>query len=371
MGGPYFKLDYHVRRTALPSPGGHQELRSLVGRVMPQQLDRNKPVWELRVAEGLENGGWTLIAKAHHCMVDGVSATDLLSVILDDQREPEPPEPDDWTPMPEPSQVEFLSHSLAIRAASPYELTRTALLVVRGRGPRRAARQAAVAARGVVNLRSLLNPDRYSTINGPIGPHRRWSWARARVAEVKEDPRAPRRNRELCRARRDYQRLPRAAAQPPRRLRGVALRPAAARRPLSRVDGLKADDPDACARLCPGGERARHVQQQGFGDVRRAAGLARRLINTVTTIVSGPQHPLFLVGRRMLEAFPFVPLGGHVRVGVAILSYDGGINFGVTDSAPDIGVLCEGIEQGMQDLRGGPAAPPDIRPARPGAKAAL
>ena len=86
----HFNLDYHVRRTALPAPGGHQELRNLVGRVMSQQLDRNKPLWELWVAEGLDNGGWALISKTHHCMVDGVSATDLLSVILDSDRDPEP-----------------------------------------------------------------------------------------------------------------------------------------------------------------------------------------------------------------------------------------------------------------------------------------
>jgi diacylglycerol O-acyltransferase / wax synthase len=81
--------------------------------------------------------------------------------------------------------------------------------------------------------------------------------------------------------------------------------------------------------------------------------LPQSAVNTVTTNVPGPQSPLHLAGRRMLEAFPFVPLGGHVRVGVAIFSYDGGINFGVTgdfDTAPDIGVLCEGIERGIAEL---------------------
>ena len=80
---PHFNLDYHVRRTALPAPGGDEELRNLVGRVMSQQLDRAKPLWEMWVAEGLDDGRWALISKTHHCMVDGVSATDLLSVILE------------------------------------------------------------------------------------------------------------------------------------------------------------------------------------------------------------------------------------------------------------------------------------------------
>ena len=86
---------------------------------------------------------------------------------------------------------------------------------------------------------------------------------------------------------------------------------------------------------------------------RVGSRLPQSSINTVTTNVPGPQQPLYLAGRRMLEAFPFVPLGGSVRIGVAIFSYDGGINFGVTgdrDTAPDIGVLCSGIEQGISEL---------------------
>jgi WS/DGAT/MGAT family acyltransferase len=89
--------------------------------------------------------------------------------------------------------------------------------------------------------------------------------------------------------------------------------------------------------------------------------LPQSAVNTVTTNVPGPQQPLYLAGRRMLEAFPFVPLGGHVRVGVAIFSYDGGINFGVTgdlDSAPDIGVLCRGIEAGLSQLLDAGSAQP-------------
>src|SRR3954452_10561746 len=100
---PHFRLDYHVRRTALPAPGGDQELRNLVGRVMAQKLDRAKPLWEMWIAEGLGEGRWALVNKIHHCMVDGVSATDLMTVLLDAEREPPtvlPPQP--WTPGPEP-----------------------------------------------------------------------------------------------------------------------------------------------------------------------------------------------------------------------------------------------------------------------------
>src|SRR5437899_6183686 len=78
-----FDLEYHVRHTALPAPGGEAELRKLVGRVMAQQLDRSKPLWEIWVVQGLEDGRWSMMSKSHHCMVDGVSGTDLLALTLD------------------------------------------------------------------------------------------------------------------------------------------------------------------------------------------------------------------------------------------------------------------------------------------------
>jgi len=86
---------------------------------------------------------------------------------------------------------------------------------------------------------------------------------------------------------------------------------------------------------------------------RVATRLPQNSVNTVTTNVPGPQYPLYLTGRRMLEAFPFVPLGGHVRVGIAIFSYDGAVNFGATgdlDTATDIEILCAGIERGIAQL---------------------
>ena len=97
---PHFNLEYHVRRTALPAPGGDEELRNLVGRVMSQQLDRAKPLWEMWVAEGLGDGRWAVISKVHHCMVDGVSGTDLMTVILGKDREATATVDDGWAPTP-------------------------------------------------------------------------------------------------------------------------------------------------------------------------------------------------------------------------------------------------------------------------------
>ena len=150
------------------------------GRVMSQQLDRAKPLWEMWIVEGLDDGRWALVSKMHHCMVDGVSGTDLLSVVLDSEREPEPPVPDAWKPAPEPNPAELVAHAIAERRRES----------VRGRA-RRARRPCAARAassarrfrwrRGLANLAAdARTADPPSSLNGPIGPHRRWDWARAR-----------------------------------------------------------------------------------------------------------------------------------------------------------------------------------------------
>jgi diacylglycerol O-acyltransferase / wax synthase len=382
---PHFNLDYHVRRTALPAPGGDQELRNLVGRVMSQQLDRDKPLWEMWVVEGLDGGRWALISKTHHCLVDGVSATDLLSIILTKEREPDPVEAEPWIATPEPSDAALIAHSLTLRAASPYELTRTALSAVRG--PRRVARKALDTTRGAINLRSLLTPNPASSLNGPIGPHRRWDWSRARLSEIKQiraaHPGTTINDVVLAAITHGFRELLLSRGESVDHKKIRTLVPVSVRTedergiPNNKVSAMFAELPigleDPVERLESLHEQMQDLKHSGqavaaerltalsgFAPAlllalsgRVGTRLPQNSVNTVTTNVPGPQQPLYLAGRRMLEAFPFVPLGGHVRVGVAIFSYDGGINFGVTgdfDTAPDIDVLCAGIERGIAEL---------------------
>jgi diacylglycerol O-acyltransferase len=381
---PHFSLDYHVRRTALPAPGGDEELHNLVGRVMSQQLDRAKPLWEMWVVEGLDDGHWGLISKTHHCMVDGVSGTDLLTVILSSEPDPGSAVFDDWQPKPEPNSVELVAHSVAGRAASPYEAVQSA--VAAARGPGRVARQLVDTTRGLINLRSLLSPRRGSSLNGPIGPHRRWDWARARLVDIKQirERHGGTVNdvvlgaitngfRELLLWRGET-----VEGRVIRTLVPVSVRAQAERGTYNnKVSAMFAELPvelaDPVQRLDSLHEQLQQLKQSGqavaaerltalggFAPAmllalagRVASRLPQSSVNTVTTNVPGPQHPLYLAERRMLEAFPFVPLAGWVRVGVAIFSYDGEINFGVTgdrDTAPDIGVLCRGIEHGVAQL---------------------
>ncbi len=380
---PHFNLGYHLRRTALPPPGGDQELRSLVGRVMSQQLDRDKPLWEMWIVEGLDEGRWGVINKLHHCMVDGVSGTELLTVILDSERDPELPAPDDWHAERQPSGAELAVQALARRAVSPYEQLRA--LRSAARSPGRAAKIAGATAHGLWTMTGVAPPPPPSSLNGAIGPHRRWGWARSQLAEVKRVRGAFGGTvndvvltaiaggfRTLL-AQRDE-----STQRDVRTLVPVSVRSDEEHGKYNnRVSAIFANLPvgieNPVERLAAMRAQMEHLKQSGeavAGEVlvglsgfapamllalglRAATRMPQRSVNTVTTNVPGPQQPLYAVGRQMLECLPYVPIGGHVRIGVAIFSYDGRLTFGVTgdyDEAEDIDVLCEGIEQSMREL---------------------
>jgi diacylglycerol O-acyltransferase len=380
---PHFTLDYHVRHTAVPAPGTEDQLRQMAARVFSQHLDRTKPLWEIWMVEGLADSRWALLSKVHHCMVDGVAATDLMSVMFSDSSDSVSTAK--WSPGPEPSQVEILARSLTRLASSPNAALspfRSAL-----RAPRESLRAVGELARAAASAGRSLRPVGASSLTGPIGPHRVWSWANMRLTDVK----AVRASlggtvndvvlavitngfRELLESRGEEVPTDRVVR---------TMVPVSVRRPgekgvyNNRVSAVFAGLPvgldDAEQRL----QRIRaemdgikHSKQAVAGDVltslsgfapplllalgSRAVASAPRLnIHTATTNVPGPQQPVQTVGRRMLESYPFVPVVGSVRIVVAIFSYDGGLYFGVTgdyDGAPDIDVLTGGIERGMAEL---------------------
>lgn len=376
---PHFNLGYHLRRTALPSPGGDEELRLLVGRVMSQQLDRHKPLWELWMIEGLSDDRWALLSRSHHSMVDGVAGAELISVLFDEEREPAVAPVHNWHPERQPSGAELAVRALGHRALSPLEGLRPA------GSPRAAARRIGDAAEGLLTLSGILRPPQRSSLNGPLGPHRRWDWARSRLSEAKTIHAVLGGTvndvvlaaiaggfRELLAAR--GERTDRVV----RSLVPVSVRSGGEHGQYNnRVSAMFADLPvgieDPVKRLASVREQMEHLKRSHeavAGDVlvgmsgfapamllavalRTATRMPQRNVNTVTTNVPGPQRPLYAAGRRMLECFPYVPLAGHVRVGVAIFSYDGALSFGVTgdyDTAADIGVLCRGIERSIAEL---------------------
>ncbi len=180
---PHFHLEYHVRHSALPAPGGEAELRRLVGRVMSQQLDRTKPLWEVWAVDGLDDGRWALLSKVHHCMVDGVSGTELLTVMLDSTPEPTAPLPDNWMPQPQPSSTDLMRDAVTTLLRSPYEQVRAVRAATRM--PRHALAQAREIGRGIAAMAGLVRPTPLSSLNGAIGPHRRYAWASVTVDDIK------------------------------------------------------------------------------------------------------------------------------------------------------------------------------------------
>ena len=385
----HFNIDYHLRHTALPAPGGEPELRALVGRVMAQQLDRSKPLWEIWMVEGLGGGRWALLSKTHHALVDGVSGTDLLAVIMDTTPQPSPPVIDDWIPRPAPSGASLVLGAASDLARSPYEQLRAVRASTRM--PRLALSRAGEVARGLSSMAGLIRPTPISSLNGPLGPHRRYAWAATTVDDIKRVRKglggafndvvlAAITNgfRELLRSRGEsvervvrtlvpvsvrsrspgamavgdgtlqnkvsamFAALPVGIDDPAERLRAITLQ----------MTGLK-ESKEAVA-----GEALTSLS--GFAPpmllalgMRLASRVAQRNVNTVTTNVPGPQLPLYVAGRRMVTAYPYVPLAGQVRIGLAIFSYDGQVTFGITgdwDTTEDLDVLGRGIESGMRTM---------------------
>ncbi len=381
---PHFNLGYHLRHTALPPPGGDEELCNLVGRVMSHQLDRCRPLWEMWIIEGLSDGRWAVITKLHHCMVDGVSGTELLTMILDSERDPELPPLEQWHAERQPPGAELAVRALTRRAVSPYEQLRGARSAAGS--PVRIARSAAATARGLWSLAGVAAPPApSSSLNGPIGPHRRWAWARSQLSDV-------RRVREafggtvndvvLTVVAGGFRVLLAGRGESTQRdvrtLVPVSVRSKEEHGEYNnRVSAIFANLPvaidDPVQRLAAMRAQMEHLKHSGeavAGDVlvglsglapamllalglRAATRMPQHSVNTVTTNVPGPQRPLYAAGRQMLECLPYVPIAGHVRIGVAIFSYDGKLTFGVTgdyDEAPDIDVLCDGIEHSMREL---------------------
>ena len=386
---PHFNLAYHVRHTALPSPGSEAELRRLVGRVMSQQLDRTKPLWELWMVEGLDDGRWALLSKAHHSMVDGVSGTELLTVLLDVMPDAPTVPADHWQPAPAPSAFALAADAVATMAYSQVEQVRA--LRAASRVPRQAAAQLREICSGLAALAGIVPRTPVSSLNGTLGPHRRYAWASTTVEDIKRIRKSLGGTfndvilaaitagfRSLLESRGEStERVVRTLVPVSVRGRDLSGRAVGDGTFDNRVSAMFADLPvgvsDPVERLelvsaqlaglkeskqAVAGEALTSLS--GFAPpillalgARLATKAAQRNVNTVTTNVPGPQLPLYVLGRRMRTALPYVPLGVQCRIGVAIFSYDGQVTFGVTgdyDTAPDIQVLCDGIEAGMAEL---------------------
>ena len=381
---PTFDLGYHLRHTALPRPGSDAQLRELVGRLMSQQLDRGKPLWETWVVHGLERDRWAVVSKIHHCMVDGVAGTDLMSLVLDVTPDAVAAATVLQEAAAEPGNTRLLLTAVTSIPHQPATVVRGSWQAVRH--PRRTAEQVVVLSRGAGSFARLAKPATASSLSGLLGPHRKWSWTRATLDDVKTIRRLHGGTvndvvlAAITRGFRDLL-LSRGESPDPQAVR--TLVPVSVRHEDqhgnfdNRVSAMIAHLPvsalDPLARLAAVRMELGRLKRSGESQVGElvtsAAMLAwppllsfgltgmfrlpHRHLVTVATNVPGPPVPLWMCGRRLREYYPYVPLADRVRIGVAITSYDGVLGFGVTadsDSFPDLTVLVDGIGSELQDL---------------------
>jgi WS/DGAT/MGAT family acyltransferase len=382
---PTFNIAYHVRATALPPPGEEEQLRVLAGRVFSQRLDRDKPLWEVWVVEGLEGNRFALLSKVHHSLVDGVSGADLMTVLFDATREPAPAgeAAAQWQPRPLPSDSQLLAEALIERSTEPGEIARTIRHAFRG--PREFARNTLEALGGVSALaRGTLRPAPASPYNGSIGPHRRFTWVRVRLDDVKAIKNSlggTVNDVVLATVTGGVRRHLHARGVPTADLTLRAMVPVSVRSDLeqgalgNRVAAMMAPLPVWCenpaVRLDVVQDAMRNLKSSGQAVgaevLTRIGGFApptimaqatrigarQRAFNLVVTNVPGPQFPLYVGGHELLDVFPMVPLAPNQRLGIALMSYNGAINFGLIgdyDSMPDLEDFARHLAESLEEL---------------------
>lgn len=395
---PQFRLPFHVRHTALPRPGSDAQLKQLAGRIFSQALDRSRPLWELWLVEGLEDDRFALLSKTHHALVDGVSGVDIASVIFDTSPDPAPVAPPSapWVPRPLPSGVELLADALIERATIPSEISRGVRSAFRG--PRHLLEKVADTLVGVGAMAwAGLDPAPRSPFNVPIGPHRRFTWVQADLAEfraVKDEFGTTVNDVVLAAvagALGAYMRLHgeltdelTLKALVPVSIRGDhehgalgnrvtavwAPLPVGVRDPVERLAIISA----AMADVKESGQALGAqvlTSLSGFAPATILAQAARlqarqRVFNLVVTNVPGPQFPLYVRGRKLEAVYPLVPLAKNTALGIAIMSYNGAISFGLNadfDALADVEVLADELRLSIASLARA-AGLPRSRPPR-------
>jgi WS/DGAT/MGAT family acyltransferase len=379
-----FNLTYHIRHSALPEPGGEEQLRQLAGRVFSQQLDRSKPLWELWLVQGLERDRFAILTKTHHAMVDGISGVDIGTVLFDfEPNPPPPPIEDDWVPETEPSTTELIARAATDGAVWPLKLAER--VVDAALHPEAAARKLTEALEGIAEVvGAFADPAPDVPLNQPIGPHRRFVWARSDLATFKrikdnlggtvndvvlavvtgalrewlhgrgirteglelralvpvsirsEDERGDLGNR--IAAMRGP--LPVYVEDPVRRLRVVS----------EQMDGLKRSKQALGAEVI---SRFNDFAPPTLLAQASRVNFSTRLFNLIVTNVPGPQLPLYVLGREMEEIFPVAFLPESHTMAVAIMSYNGRLCFGLLadyDSMDDVEEIAEGLTRSVAEL---------------------
>jgi diacylglycerol O-acyltransferase / wax synthase len=383
---PDFDPSYHVRHAALPSPGTTAQLTDYCNRILSRQLDLDRPLWELYVIEGLEEGRIALLGKNHHAMIDGLSGIDIATVMLDlvpdhDDALPSPPR---WTPHASPSTARLAVDAVRELATSPAEVVESLGRIATA--PANTAKRALEVGRGVVKVTraNLLRPAPRSLLNRPPGRHRRFAIQRVALEDVKTVKNAfgttvndvvlalvadaTGRYLRSRGARTDGLWL---RAMVPVSTRSASDAHHLGNRVVSVFVDLPMFEMDPIERLHVCHEAMREVKSShaavgagfliGLGEfapptihaMASRVAVNSRVFNFLVTNVPGPQLPVYCMGARLLGAFPFTPLAATHAYGVGVTSLDGWMNFGFTadyDAVPDVDLLPGFLVEALEEL---------------------
>jgi WS/DGAT/MGAT family acyltransferase len=391
----HFRLEYHVRHTSLPRPGDERQLKRLVGRIMSQPLDRGRPLWEMWFVEGMQDDTFALISKTHHCMIDGISAADLISVIMEAAPSSEPGEPQPWGPRPRPSDTRLIVDEVKRRFAQPFELVEA--LREATQHPEIALRRIEDALSAVGEaLAPALTPASETPLNVEVGPSRRFDWVSMEVSRFKavKNSLGGTLNdvvlatvsgalRRFFLARRANPDTMDVRAQVPVSVRTedergrlgnrvtelIAALPVHIADPVARLDAVRRTMGDLKeSKQALGGEVLTAIAEWTVPNLLvQAVRLAERArpFNLIVTNVPGPQIPLYFLGCRMRTTYPVVPLFHNLSLVVGLFSYDGGLYWGLNadwEHVPDLHDFAAALQQSFEEL--------EARAARASAQAA-
>ena len=382
-----FNIRSHVRHTSLPRPGTARQLKRLVGWINSQQLDRGKPLWEMWVIEGLEGGGFALVNKTHHAMIDGVSGADLMPVLLSADPSVRPATPHRWYPQPPPAAPGLLLDAACHRASAPLRFVAKAASKLVSR-PRDTGAKLADSLLAVGQTLAMgARPAMETPLNRAIGSQRRFDWLELDLGAVKDV-----KNRLggtvndvvlTCVAGAVHRFLTLRgmplhvqSAGPFRAFCPVNMRSSSEHGTLgNRVSNVLADlpisDEDPVGRLrevtrimketkssrqARGTELVERIAE--WTSPRLLSGIVRLTANShpynlIVTNVPGPQLPLYLLGARMREMYPLVPLFSDQGLGIALFSYDGRIFWGFNadrDLVPDLHDFVDAVADSFAEL---------------------
>jgi len=381
---PDFRVGYHVRHTALPSPGSDQQLLTLTSRILSQRLDRTKPLWEMWLVEGLADGRFAIVAKTHHAMIDGVGGVDLLTALFDLSPETSSPvEPAPWLPARTPGTVDLLAQGArgAVRNLVSLGLRGASLAV----HPRQAVRETTSALQAIgAAAGPLVSGAPPSLLNRKPGPHRQVEVVRTSLADYKAVKTAFGATVNDVVLTAVAGALGRFLAGRGEEVDGVRLKAcvpvsvrtsdkagAAGNEITIMTAPLPVGINDPVARLALVRRSMEHLKtsRQAEGAkvltsienalppavLARASrlGFSSRMYNLLVTNVPGPQVPIYMLGRELEELTPLAFLAPEHTLAIAIVSYHGSVTYGLladADALPDLAELADHLRDCLAEL---------------------